>query len=254
MKWFPIALLAAICARGQAPSFEVASIKVNHSGTHMVAIQPQPGGRFVATNINLKQLIDFAYGIKENQLSGAPAWIDSERYDVSAKPETTATPDQMKRMLQSLLADRFKLTFRKETKELPVYVLTVAKNGPKLEASKDDSTEPGRGRGLRMSPGQLMAQGATASDFASHLSNILGRNVIDKTGLPGKYNFNLKWAPDESQAAAFRGPGDGSPPPPDSSGPSIFSAIQDQLGLRLDAQKAPVEVYVFASVEKPSEN
>jgi uncharacterized protein (TIGR03435 family) len=263
-----VLLTAVVCASGQTPSFEVASIKVNHSGSHMVGIQPQPGGRFGATNVNLKLLITFAYGIKESQLSDVPSWVDSERYDISAKPETTASFDEMKLMLQALLVDRFKLRFRKETKELPVYVLVVAKNGPKLEEWKDNGEEPkpepgrggmGRGRGMRVSPGQLMAQGAAVSDFANQLSTFLGRNVIDKTGLTGKFNFNLKWTPDESQAAMFKGPGDGGgreggPPPADSNGPSIFSAIQDQLGLKLDSQKGPVDVYVIASVEKPSEN
>ena len=117
---------------------------------------------------------------------------------------------------------------------------------------------------MRMGRGELSAQGVPVSDFADQLGRTLGRNVIDKTGLAGKYNFTLKWTPDESQTAAFRGPGDGSgppgapgaaaPPPVDSNGPTIFAAIQEQLGLKLEAQKAPVEVYVIDRVEKPAEN
>ena len=274
MKCFRMVLLAAaFCAWGRAqntPSFEVASIKPNHSGDRRVGFQMQPGGRFAATNITVKQLIFFAYGIKENQLSGGPSWIDSDHYDISAKPEDRATPDQVKLMLRTLLADRFNLVFREETKELPVYVLTVAKNGPKLAESKvpaePANPEPGRGPGrggrtMRIGGGVLEAQGVTVSDFTNQLAMILGRNVIDKTGLTGRYDFNLKYTPDESQAAMFRGPGDGpgggrdgGPPPPDPNGPSIFSAVQEQLGLKLEAQKGPVEVYLIDSIEKPSEN
>lgn len=273
-KCFQMVLLTgAMAAWGCAqdkPSFEVASIKLNHSGDRRMGIQMPPGGRFVATGITARMLITIAYKIKEHQLSGGPSWIDSERYDISAKPEAKATSDQVLLMLQSMLAERFQLTLRKETKELPIYVLTVAKNGPKIEEWKDDGAaadgkpEPGRGpmRGgmMRIGPGRLTAQGIPVSGFADRLASILGRNVIDKTGLTGKYNFDLKWTPDESQAAMFKGPGDGpggregGPPPPDPNGPSIFSAVQDQLGLKLEAQKGPVDVYVIAGIEKPSGN
>jgi uncharacterized protein (TIGR03435 family) len=269
MKCFRIVLLAgAICAWGcaqNAPSFEVASIKLNHSDDRRGGIQMPPGGRFVATGIPVRMLITIAYKIKEHQLSGGPSWLDSERYDISAKPEIKATSDEVLLMLQSMLAERFQLTLRKETKELPVYVLTVAKNGPKMEewtdggAAADGKPEPGRGpmRGgmMRMGPGQLTAEGIPVSGFVDRLANILGRNVIDKTGLTGKYNFDLKWALDEAQAGMMKAqgaPGDG--PPPDNNGPSIFSAVQDQLGLKLEAQKGPVEVYVITGIEKPSEN
>ena len=269
-----VCLAAAVGALAPAQdklSFEVASIKPNHSGTRMMGIQFQPGGRMVATNVTVKQLITLAYGIKDGQLSGGPSWIDSDHYDIAAKPDSRATPDQVKEMMQTLLADRFKLTFRKETKEMPVYILTVAKNGPKLEEWKDDGSagaqpEPGRGprgRGgmMRLGRGELDSQGTTIANFAEALSRMLGRNVIDQTGLTGKYNFNLKWTPDENQMAMFRGPGDGpkgdaggGPPPPDPNGPSIFSAVQDQLGLKLEAKKGPVDVYIIGSVEKPTEN
>ena len=283
MKCFRVLLitaLTAMCALAQnTPSFEVASIKPNRSGDRRMGIQMAPGGRFVATNVTVKQLIIIAYRIRDQQISGGPSWITSEHYDISAKPEAKATPDQVNLMLRSLLADRFQLTLRKESKEMPVYVLTVAKNGPKLEEAKDQGpatddapAEPGRGPGpgarlMRMGRGELSAQGVAVSDFSDQLGRVLGRNVIDKTGLAGKYNFTLKWTPDDNKNAAFRGPGDGPPgapgapagagadaPPPDANGPTIFAAIQEQLGLKLEAQKGPVDIYVIDRVEKPAEN
>jgi uncharacterized protein (TIGR03435 family) len=264
--------LGAQTAPATAPAFEVASIKANHSADRRMMMDMAPGGRLNATNLSVRQLIVTAYRIKDSQLSGGPAWIDSEHYDISAKAEGPATPEQLQLMMQTLLADRFKLSLRHETKEMPVYALVVAKDGPKLhenkeaekarEEAKSDAVKPGsanapgaKGQFMRMGRGLLSAQGAPLNTLADSLSRLLGRVVLDKTGLTGLYDFELKWTPDESQAQMFKGPDGGdSAPPPDASGPTIFTALQEQLGLKLESQKGPVEVFVIDHVEKPTEN
>lgn len=255
-----------------APAFEVASIKVNHSGDRRSMFRMPPGGRVDVSNITLKQLILMAYQIKDNQLSGGPGWIDSEHYDISAKAEGPATPDQLQLMMQTLLADRFKLSLRRETKEMPVYALVVAKDGPKLHEAKDveinqqdappDAPKTAAPVGdkaprgtMRMGRGQLSAQAVRLSMLANLLSSEVGRSVIDKTGLTGVYDIELKWTPDQSQGQMFKGADTGdSAPPPDTSGPTIFTALQEQLGLKLESQKGPVEMFVIERVEKPTEN
>jgi uncharacterized protein (TIGR03435 family) len=241
-------------AQTPAPQFEVASIKPNHSASGGMLIGMQPGGRFSATNATVKQLIMIAYGIKPQQLSGGPGWADSDRYDVVAKPEGPANQDQIKVMIQGLLADRFKLSLHQDSKEMQIFALVVAKGGPKIEEVK----EPGPGRrGIRMGLGLMEAQQTTMPDFAGALSNLAGRTVVDKTGLTGIYNVKLEFTPDESQGRMGRGPGDGKeggPPPPDPAGPSLFIAIQEQLGLKLEAQKGEVVTFMIDHVEKPTEN
>jgi uncharacterized protein (TIGR03435 family) len=170
-------------------------------------------------------------------------------------------------MLQALLADRFKLSIHRETKELPVYALVAAKNGPKLQEAKADATYPNgikgpdgvaRGGMMRIGGGEVTGQGLPIANLTRMLSQQLGRTVIDKTGLTGKYDFTLQWTPDESQGPMFKGadgaPPGGNPAPPESSGPSLFTAIQEQLGLKLESQKGPVEIIVIDHVEKPSQN
>ncbi len=266
-------------------SFEVASVKPNRSADRRMGIQMAPGGRFVATNIPVKLLLQEAYGVKESQISGGPSWLGSERYDVEAKADESSagemaklSPEQRKErlmlMLQSLLADRFKLTLHHETKELPVYALTVAKSGPKFHETALTPADPGapnppgpqadhhlKGGIFMMGRGQLTVDGAPLARFADILSRQLGRVVLDQTGLKGNYDFTLKWTPDQSEGGMFGGPkgGDGGPPteaapPPDASGPSIFTALQEQLGLKLESQKGPVEILVIDRVERPSEN
>ena len=268
------------------PAFEVASIKPDKSGSGQVMFRMAPGGRFVANNITVKLLIEQAYGLKDSQISGGPSWINSDRYDIEAKPDESSVDKmqklsqdertkQLEAMMQSLLADRFKLTLRHETKELPIYVLSVAKNGPKLQQAKDTPLPPElpnpegpngpapRGPRFMMSDrGELTVNDAPVSMLADMLSRQLGRLVVDKTGLKGKFDFTLKWTPDENQTQAFMGAaGAGDPrppsdaaPPPSASGPSLFTALQEQLGLKLESQKGPVETLVIDNVEKPSEN
>ena len=261
-------------AASKVPAFEVASIKPNKSGTGMTMLQTTPVG-FTASNISLKALIQQAYGVEENQILGAPSWVGSERYDIEAKVGSSDTdalhdlnPDQRRLMLQPLLADRFQLKVHTELRDLPVLALVVAKGGPKLHEAKPGDTYPnglkgfdgGGGPGMMlMRPGQLTAQGVDLSFVAKQLSQQLGRTVQDKTGLTGKYDFTMQWKPDRDPSPMPGAPQPGQQGPDatlstDSSEASIFTAVQEQLGLKLESRKAPVEVLVIDHVEAPSGN
>jgi len=263
------------------PSFDVASIKPDHGGTGLFMIRADTG-RFVANNATLKFLLQYAYRVKDSQISGAPGWIDSEHYDIDAKvddssadaqrkPDSEDGAQQLRLMVQSLLADRFKLTLHHETKELPIYALIVARSGPKLHESAvtpDDNVPlspsgppngPQARHSIRMGRGELSIDAESLDMFADVLSRHVGRLVVNKTGLKGDYDFKLKWTPDEGQGPMMALPGggpprDAAPPSPDASGPSIFTALQEQLGLKLESQKGPVDTIVIDGVEKPSEN
>jgi len=262
---------------GDKPSFEVASIKPNHSGSARSIFSFPPGStRFTATNLTTKDFIQFAYYLQEYQLSKGPNWIYSTRYDIDAKlPDATVGElqklsqfqqmDQVRLMLQSLLADRFMLKVNRETKEVPVYILVVARDGPKLTEtapiSSDDANLNAQGppRGPRVGitgRGQITGTGVPVSLFADILSRQLGRKVLDRTGIKGNYDFKLQWTPDESQpsSGAEGNPTVPAAPASDSSEPAIFTAIQEQLGLKLQSQKGPVEILVIDRIEQPSEN
>lgn len=267
-----MALAAPTMAQESAgPQFEVASVKPAAPDQRGQFVRIAPGGRLTGKNITLKDLIQNAWRIQSFQISGGPSWIDSAHWDISAKPETTPKPDDLPLMIQALLKDRFLLTLHQETKELPMYALVVKKEGklgPGLTESKEGSCtpidmskpppppEPGKLRGcgaMMMSPRQLTATATSISSLGPSLSRILGRTVIDKTGLTGKYDMVLQWTPDESQAIRT-GPDAPPSPPSDSAPPSIFTALQEQLGLKLESQKGPVQIFVIDRAEKPSEN
>ena len=258
-----------------APAFEVASIKPNHGDDSRVMFRGTPDG-FTATGVSAKLLIEFAYNVKDFQVSGAPGWTESERYDIDAKMDEATiealkkltpeqVPEQRRLMLQSLLADRFKLKVSHSSRELPIYALVVAKNGPKLTQSADTGGGPGAGgpdgakarMTMNIGGGDITASAMTMTNLADQLGRQLGRKVVDKTGLQGRYDFTLHWTP-ERPAPTPGGAADGGPasaaPPPDSSAPSLFTALQEQLGLKLESQKGPVETLIVDSVEKPSEN
>jgi uncharacterized protein (TIGR03435 family) len=235
-------------------SFDVASIKPNASSDNRVMIRMQPGGHYTATGVSLKTLIGQAYNVRDFQISGGPGWIASDRYDINAKAEglpDRVPPEQMRPLLRNLLEDRFKLKTHTETKEMPIYALVVAKTGSKLKAS--ESTQAPM---MRMGRGQLDGKKFPVAMLAQTLSTQLGRTVVDQTGLAGEFDFVLEWTPEPGQGG---GPFGGPPPPEalpaaDSSGPTIFTALQEQLGLRLESKKGPVPVLIIDSVEKPSEN
>jgi uncharacterized protein (TIGR03435 family) len=217
----------------------------------------------------VKRLITVAYRIKHFQISGGPKWIDTDFFDIQATPTgPLAKADQFQAMLQALLAERFHLVIRRETREMPIYALVAAKGRPKLtEASDSDPAIieiPGLPEGAPRRPpitrirrGLLIAQGIEMAAFVDTLSNFLGRAVLNRTGLTGRYDVKLQWTTDENQVAMFEAMGvpDGfGAPPADPLGPSLFTALQEQLGLRLEAQKGSVEMLVIERVEKPSEN
>jgi uncharacterized protein (TIGR03435 family) len=248
------------------PAFEVASIKPDTSGSLGMSMKIEKSGHFLGTGLPLRLILEQAYDVKDSQLIGAPSWLDSDRFTIEAKPdEATAAemqklnPDERKDklmlMLRALLEDRCRLTLSKETRDLPVYALLVGKSGPKLHESAPGPNE--KPADTRFRRGELEANNAQLISLANMLSGLLGRPVVDKTGLSGKYDFNLKWAPEEQTGQMFKGAGDATapaPPPAEPAGPSIFTAVQEQLGLKLEAQKSPMMVLVIDHIEKPSAN
>jgi len=199
----------------------------------------EPGGRFRATGAPLNALIQLAYGVKDFQVSGRPKWADSESdesYDVVAQPAAgvTLNRDQVKVAIQALLADRFKLKFHRETKDLPIYSLVVGKNGPKLTKNIDAP-----GPGATIGSGQLKGSKISMSILADLLAQLLDRTVRDDTGISGDFDVKLNWGPGQRA---------------DMDGPSIFTALQEQLGLKLNAKKGPVEILIIDSAERPSGN
>ncbi len=227
-----------LCAQ---PAFEVASVRPAGAGGG-AGIEITPGGRFTATHVSLRALLN-AYGVRDFQIAQPPAWFDSQRYDVAAKAETDVPEDSIKPMVQNLLTDRFQLKFHRESKEMQAYVLTVSKGG--LKIAPLHTTETGRvnrkGMGLIAGSKASMAQLAEAlSDVALNGRYILDRPVLDRTELSGVYDFTWSWTPEASA--------------PDLSGPSLFTALQEQLGLKLETRKAQVEILVIDHVEKASAN
>lgn len=293
-----LALTAALFA--ERLQFEVATIKPAaplNGGAIAIGTKADPG-RVTYNGVPLTLLVMNAYKIKRYQITGGPDWLNSERFDVIAKLPEGAKQDQVPEMLQSLLEDRFGLKLHHDTKELPLYELTVAKGGPKIKASVEDpnakdtplpppgqlKTKDGvpqlptgrKGTFIMMRPGAmtLVSNVATLSDFASRLADQLGTPVVDKTGLSGTYDFAVSFAPEPGQGVlAFSGP---PPPAPGAGGaagagaagpkplsadaqqfdaPPLAAAIQEQLGLKLEKKKGPVDILVIEHIEKtPSEN
>lgn len=235
------------------PAFEVATIKPSKPDAPGKMFRVN-GRTFTTLNTTPAELISFAYGVHARQIVGGPAWLETDKYDLEGQPEGEGAPSdkQWKGMIQKLLAERFKLTFHHDKKELSVYALVVGKTGPKLTKSEGDpSGLPGM---FFTGPGKLSSRNASMTDFAGLMqSAVLDRPVIDQTELKGRFDFPLKWTPDETQFASF---GMKIPPPADpaSAPPGLFTAIQEQLGLKLEATKVPVDVLAIDHVEKPSAN
>ncbi len=238
MRLWAMFVVAAIT---QAPrSFDVASIRRDLSGSQNTQINVSDGGRVTFTNASLKTLIRNAYGILSFQLAGEPDWIDTEMYDIDAR---TGTPEkisqeQLKVLLQNLLADRFHLKVHREMREATVYALYVDKGGPKFTESAGPRTDS---MNTRKSPADARMKGTAASMpiLAGNLANQLGRFVVDKTGLNGAYDFTVEWSPEQSA---------------ESTHPSIFTALREQLGLRLESEKGRVEMLVIDNAERASDN
>ena len=274
-------------ARAEAPDpnvpiyFEVSSVKPNKDGGQGYGINRAPGGNFRTVNTPPSALITFAYVIQAYQLIGVPDWAKNERFDITAKlgsdpaPVTPPAPDHMMLAMRTLLADRFKLKIHKETREMDIYALVMArpggKPGPALKPSTDECAarpggprpEPGAQQpqgpprradgtpifcGFQQPPGMMRFNGFALSMFAQGISARVGRQVVDRTGLTGEWSFELKYSSTPIQG----GPAGAEPPPGNPDAPDLFTAVREQLGLRLEATKGPVEVWVVDSIERPT--
>lgn len=280
-RFFDIRVAPPSAIQG-GPQFEVASVKPNKSPIGKVMIQTLPGGRFTAENVTVRMLIRNAYQLQDVQLTGGPKWLDEDRFDIVAKTgdeqpgdpfeaDKAGRPSRGQLMLRALLADRFKVVVHSEPRELPIYALVLAKKdgafGPKLKRSEADCSAPDADTrepaaspgapprcGIRLFPGNMLAGGASMVQLAKTLANFAGRMVQDRTSLTGAFDFTLSWTPDaippgfDKKAGALR------LPPIDANGPSLFTAVQDQLGLKLDPQKASVDMLIVDRAEHPTEN
>ena len=255
--------LLAPAAGAQSPAFEVASVKPNKSGDVQALMYPQPGGRFTATNVTLRALIIGAYSLQESQLSGGPDWLDKDRFDIAAKADGDPSPDQFVAMLQTLLSDRFKVELHHEARVVPVYALLLTKSngrrGLRLRPSDGqcsaaasnyfpvvpDPNAPPPCGDFRMSPRSLVARGMTMPRLASLLAPRVGRVVVDATALKDAFDIELDWSPDQPQEVNN---------PQTNDAPSLFTALQEQLGLRLESTRGPVDVLVVDRAERPTED
>jgi uncharacterized protein (TIGR03435 family) len=283
-------LVVALCVTGsvafvaaqESPTYEVASVKRNTAGDGRILVQMLPGNRINFTNVPAQQLVSMAYQLQQFQLVGGPSWLATDRYDIVAKlegepkPMVPGTPNPAMLAMRTLLAERFKLKLHKETRDMDVYALVVVKPGvlgPALKQSTTDCVAQANARrggpppglppsppgpndpfpcGLMGVPGMLRMGGMPIAQFTQMLTGQSGRIVFDRTGLTGNWDFILRFAAEQ------RG---GPPPPPgvnlppvDPDAPSLFTALQEQLGLKLESTKAPVEVTVIDSIEHPTDD
>lgn len=234
------------------PAFDIAAIHINHSDESARShIFSSPNdSHFRAINVPLKMLLQWAFVIPDSRIFGGPSWLGSTKFDIEAKSDA-ATDEQMRsldsaagklqkqKMLQALLASRFKLQVHQESRELPIYSLVLTKDGPKFKSSQvNGTTVDGHNSEIR-----VKGSDDTVTLLADQLALYLGRPVVNDTGLHNRYELTLKWTPDQSTASTA-----------DTSLPSIFTAIEEQLGLKLIAKKGPVSVLVVDHAEMPSEN
>jgi uncharacterized protein (TIGR03435 family) len=233
-------------AQTSSPTFEVATIKpAAPSPDGHTHINYPPDDRFSAINITLLDLMQWAYSMPERQILEGPPWLASTRFDIQAKADIgdqtkSLTSEQDRdlkhRMVQALFADRFHLKVHQETRTLPAYDLILAKGGSKLQSSQSNGKTVGTGRS------HFDGQGLTTTIIAEELSQITGRIVVDKTDLTGRYDLKLQWTPDDAPATT------------ENSAPSLFTAIQEQLGLKLEPAKEPVPVLVIDHIDPPTPN
>ena len=246
MKRLALSIALAAVTLAQAPDgekraeFEVASVKPTATQDGSLAVHFPPGGRFSIRNLTLKQLLQTAYAVQAYQISGGPGWITSAGFDIEARAGA-GTEDlsraQVLRMVQTLLADRFQLALHRETRLLPVYALIVGKTGSRLQPADTNLGPPQ----TRM--GQMVVRKMSMTEFANILALALKRPVKDETGLKGEFAFTLEWTPGLSDTEDRPSPR-----------PSLFTAVQEQPGLKLESVKGPIEVLVIDHAEKPSGN
>jgi uncharacterized protein (TIGR03435 family) len=264
MRIIAVVVVVSALGFGQAtPGFDVVSVKPHAAdGDAGVRIDTQPGGRLTIVNAPLRLLITSAYRVQNDQVLGGADWISSDRFDVVAKADREATTEELFVMLRPVLRERFRLTLQPATRELPVYALTAradGKGGRQLKPSDVDCAGvPGNGsRGCEFSvrPGAIHGRGMPLRRLASVLSQFAGRIVVDRTAIDAPQDFDLKWTPEsfrgrELPAGQTEFVLNGLSVDPN--GPSLFTAVQEQLGLKLDSTKAPVDVLVIEHAEKPS--
>jgi len=230
-------IFASLLLVFQAPlEFEVVSVKPSAPGSGM-SIGYQPG-RFFARNITLGSLIANAFNLRAFQIEGGPGWMNSDRFDIEARLPANTNGRQGGAMLQALLVDRFQLKFHRETRQMPIYALIVGKSGPKMTPARDADGTMIRGTGA----GQMEFQKTSMQSLAQNLAGNMDRLVLDRTGLTGEFNFKLEWNPDLTAANADLGR------------PTIFTAVQEQLGLRLESERGPVEILVIDGAARPPAN
>jgi uncharacterized protein (TIGR03435 family) len=224
----------------QAPAaFDAVSIKRNTSGGAERSFRVRPG-QIVATNVTVRHVIWNAFNVQDFEVSGGPGWLSTERFDITAKSDSNPTPDQMREMLRTLLADRFNLKAHRVQQDQPIYVLVIPRSdgtlGPQLIATPGpcDPAQPARVCGFSVGNGTMASNAATIPRLAEELTGMVERRVVDRTGLTGLYQVRLQWAPD-GQAEL----------------PSLFTAVQEQLGLKLEPQRGPANVLVIDSAERP---
>jgi uncharacterized protein (TIGR03435 family) len=238
-------------------TFEVASIKLNTSVNSNMSINRAPGGQLNCTNVSLRMLLQMAYDLRDYQLQNLPAWANTEHYDIFAKPSAEAGAREpsdisgmphLRQRTQALLADRFGLILHSEEKELPVYALVVAKGGPKLTAAQNPTDS--FGPQISFNDRRVACKNVTMQRFAQAvLSSRMSHDVVDKTGLTGVYDFEMHFVPDEGPTKET-----GDRASTDLAGPSFLSALQEQLGLRLETSKAPVKIWVVDRVDRSTPN
>jgi uncharacterized protein (TIGR03435 family) len=246
MKLVLCALAALGClSAGASEGFDAVSVKPAKSGIRGYSIRPYPN-RLSCANVTLKQLIAAAYRIYDFQVTGGPKWVDDQRYDIEAKATANVSEKELMTMMQPLLAERFHLDLRRESKVSSVFVLEPGKSGPKLKQTEDASA-PVQFRVFQRR--QITSANAPLMYLTEAFSHLLGRPVLDRTGLSGNFDYKLEWTPDEVQVRS-----DESAPTGDTSNPSLLSALQEQLGLRLREQKEPVEILIVDRAEKASGN
>jgi uncharacterized protein (TIGR03435 family) len=246
---WPIPQPAKSMAADADPAFEVVSIKPSDPNDGVRGFQTR-GRRIRAVNETMNDLISFSYGIHVRQIAGGPPWFATDRYFIEGVPDTEGQPNlkQFRSMVQKLLADRFNLKVHNEQRELSVYALTVGKGGPKMTKSLGNPDGPPDDQFSRSA--WLRETNTTMAEFAKGLQFVLDKPVVDHTGLVGRWDFRVQWTPDESQFGGMVPPPSGNPNAP----PGLFTAIQEQIGLKLELVKEPADVLVVDHVERPSPN
>jgi uncharacterized protein (TIGR03435 family) len=235
------------------PGFDVATIKRSDPNISSGTFFTIKGSHIIAANTNGNDLVSLAYGLHTNQIVNGPPWLFTARFDIDGIPDVEGRPNhnQLKLMIQKLLAVRFKLVFHHEQRELPVYAIIVGKNGPKL--AKTDRKPSDNTNFSYTNRVVLTVRNATMADFADGMqASFMDRPVVDKTGLTDRYDFLLKWTPDESQSGL--GEKESLPTDDPNAPPGLYTALQEQLGLKLIPTRAPVDVLVIDHIEMPSEN